>query len=77
MFEVARGTAPGQEGKDQVNPGSVVLSAETWMCGGGGIIKGTNGAISAKTVTYDFEQLMEGATLLSSSAFGDALIEHM
>jgi Isocitrate dehydrogenases len=47
------------------------------MCGGGGIIKGTNGAISAKTVTYDFEQLMEGATLLSSSAFGDALIEHM
>ena len=56
MFEVARGTAPGQEGKDQVNPGSVVLSAEIWMCGGGGIIKGTNGAISAKTVTYDFEQ---------------------
>ena len=77
MFEVARGTAPGQEGKDRVNPGSVVLSAEIWMCGGGGIIKGTNGAISAKTVTYDFEQLMEGATLLSSSAFGDALIEHM
>ncbi|WP_422046357.1 hypothetical protein [Pseudomonas viridiflava] len=77
MFEVARGTARGQEGKDQVNPGSVVLSAEIWMCGGGGIIKGTNGAISAKTVTYDFERLMEGATLLSSSAFGDALIEHM
>ncbi|KPL66111.1 hypothetical protein AO065_04560 [Pseudomonas viridiflava] len=77
MFEVARDTAPGQEGKDQVNPGSVILSAEIWMCGGGGIIKGTNGAISAKTVTYDFEQLMEGATLLSSSAFGDALIEHM
>lgn len=77
MFEVARGNAPGQEGKDQINPGSVVLSAEIWMCGGGGIIKGTSGAISAKTVTYDFERLMEGATLLSSSAFGDALIEHM
>ncbi len=77
MFEVARGAAPGQEGKDQVNPGSVVLSAEIWMCGGGGGIKGTSGAISAKTVTYDFERLMEGATLLSSSAFGDALIEHM
>jgi isocitrate dehydrogenase len=41
------------------------------------IIKGTNGAISAKTVTYDFERLMDGAKLLSSSAFGDALISHM
>jgi isocitrate dehydrogenase len=41
------------------------------------IIDGVNGAISAKTVTYDFERLMEGATLLSSSAFGDAMIKHM
>ncbi len=46
-------------------------------CVEAGGIKGTSGAISAKTVTYDFERLMEGATLLSSSAFGDALIEHM
>lgn len=43
----------------------------------GGFIKGTNGAISAKTVTYDFERLMEGATSLSSSAFGDVLVAHM
>ena len=41
------------------------------------IIKGTNGAIGAKTVTYDFERLMDGATLVSSSGFGDALIKHM
>ncbi len=41
------------------------------------IIKGTNGAIGAKTVTYDFERLMDGATLLSCSAFGDAMIKHM
>lgn len=83
MFEATHGTAPKYAGKDQVNPGSLILSAEMmlrhmgWTEAADLIIKGTNGAISAKTVTYDFERLMEGATLLSSSAFGDALIEHM
>lgn len=76
MFEVARGAAPGQEGKDQVNPGRWFYRPK-YGCVEAGGIKGTNGAISAKTVTYDFERLMEGATLLPSSAFGDALIEHM
>jgi isocitrate dehydrogenase len=83
MFEATHGTAPKYAGKDQVNPGSLILSAEMmlrhmgWIEAADLIIKGTNGAISAKTVTYDFERLMEGATLLSSSAFGDALISHM
>ncbi|OCR24409.1 isocitrate dehydrogenase [Pseudomonas syringae] len=83
MFEATHGTAPKYAGKDQVNPGSLILSAEMmlrhmgWLEAADLIIKGTNGAISAKTVTYDFERLMEGATLLSSSAFGDALISHM
>ncbi|HEX8542993.1 MAG TPA: NADP-dependent isocitrate dehydrogenase [Pseudomonas sp.] len=83
MFEATHGTAPKYAGKDQVNPGSLILSAEMmlrhmgWVEAADLIIKGTNGAISAKTVTYDFERLMEGATLLSSSAFGDALISHM
>ena len=83
MFEATHGTAPKYAGKDQVNPGSLILSAEMmlrhmgWLEAADLIIKGTNGAISAKTVTYDFERLMDGATLLSSSAFGDALISHM
>ncbi|TBU97458.1 NADP-dependent isocitrate dehydrogenase [Phytopseudomonas dryadis] len=83
MFEATHGTAPKYAGKDQVNPGSVILSAEMmlrhmgWLEAADLIIKGTNGAISAKTVTYDFERLMDGATLLSCSAFGDALISHM
>ena len=83
MFEATHGTAPKYAGKDQVNPGSLILSAEMmlrhmgWTEAADLIIKGTNGAISAKTVTYDFERLMEGAKLLSSSAFGDALISHM
>ncbi|MDY4300737.1 NADP-dependent isocitrate dehydrogenase [Pseudomonas salmasensis] len=83
MFEATHGTAPKYAGKDQVNPGSLILSAEMmlrhmgWVEAADLIIKGTNGAISAKTVTYDFERLMEGATLVSSSGFGDALIKHM
>jgi isocitrate dehydrogenase len=83
MFEATHGTAPKYAGKDQVNPGSLILSAEMmlrhmgWVEAADLIIKGTNGAISAKTVTYDFERLMEGATLVSSSGFGDALISHM
>ena len=83
MFEATHGTAPKYAGKDQVNPGSLILSAEMmlrhmgWVEAADLIIKGTNGAISAKTVTYDFERLMDGAKLLSCSEFGDALISHM
>ena len=83
MFEATHGTAPKYAGKDQVNPGSLILSAEMmlrhmgWTEAADLIIKGTNGAIGAKTVTYDFERLMGGAKLLSCSAFGDALISHM
>ncbi|WP_106805637.1 MULTISPECIES: NADP-dependent isocitrate dehydrogenase [unclassified Pseudomonas] len=83
MFEATHGTAPKYAGKDQVNPGSLILSAEMmlrhmgWIEAADLIIKGTNGAISAKTVTYDFERLMDGAKLVSSSGFGDALISHM
>jgi isocitrate dehydrogenase len=83
MFEATHGTAPKYAGKDQVNPGSLILSAEMmlrhmgWIEAADLIIKGTNGAIGAKTVTYDFERLMDGATLVSSSGFGDALIKHM
>jgi len=83
MFEATHGTAPKYAGKDQVNPGSLILSAEMmlrhmgWTEAADLIIKGTNGAISAKTVTYDFERLMGGAKLVSSSGFGDALISHM
>ncbi|KRW59898.1 NADP-dependent isocitrate dehydrogenase [Pseudomonas sp. TTU2014-080ASC] len=83
MFEATHGTAPKYAGKDQVNPGSLILSAEMmlrhmgWVEAADLIIKGMNGAIAAKTVTYDFERLMEGATLLSSSAFGEAVVSHM
>ena len=83
MFEATHGTAPKYAGKDQVNPGSVILSAEMmlrhlgWTEAADLIIKGTNGAIKAKTVTYDFERLMEGATLVSSSGFGEAIVKHM
>ncbi|MBT8765013.1 NADP-dependent isocitrate dehydrogenase [Metapseudomonas boanensis] len=83
MFEATHGTAPKYAGQDKVNPGSVILSAEMmlrhmgWGEAADLIIKGTNGAIAARTVTYDFERLMEGAKLLSCSQFGDAIIAHM
>ncbi|SIQ96284.1 NADP-dependent isocitrate dehydrogenase [Aquipseudomonas alcaligenes] len=83
MFEATHGTAPKYAGLDKVNPGSVILSAEMmlrhmgWTEAADLIIKGTNGAIAAKTVTYDFERLMDGAKLLSCSQFGDAIITHM
>ncbi|MDN5515995.1 MAG: NADP-dependent isocitrate dehydrogenase [Pseudomonas sp.] len=83
MFEATHGTAPKYAGQDKVNPGSVILSAEMmlrhmgWAEAADLIIKGTNGAIAAKTVTYDFERLMEGAKLMSCSEFGDAMINHM
>jgi isocitrate dehydrogenase len=66
-----------------VNPGSLILSAEMmlrhlgWQPAADLIIKGMEGAIMAGTVTYDFERLMEGATLLKCSEFGDAVIQHM
>ncbi|MCC8344640.1 NADP-dependent isocitrate dehydrogenase [Pseudomonas stutzeri] len=83
MFEATHGTAPKYAGQDKVNPGSLILSAEMmlrhmgWVEAADLIIKGTEGAIAAKTVTYDFERLMEGAQLMSCSQFGDAMISHL
>ena len=83
MFEATHGTAPKYAGQDKVNPGSLILSAEMmlrhmgWLEAADLLIKGTEGAIAAKKVTYDFERLMEGAKLQSCSQFGDAMIEHM
>ncbi|EGG98353.1 Isocitrate dehydrogenase [gamma proteobacterium IMCC2047] len=83
IFEATHGTAPKYAGLDKVNPGSLILSAEMmlrhlgWNEAADLIIKGIEGAITAKTVTYDFERLMDGATLLSSSEFGDAIIANM
>ena len=83
IFEATHGTAPKYTGQDKVNPGSLILSAEMmlrhmgWGDAADLIVKGMEGAISAKTVTYDFERLMDGATLLSCSEFGDAITSHM
>jgi isocitrate dehydrogenase len=83
MFEATHGTAPKYAGKNQVNPGSIILSAEMmlrhlgWFEAADLIIKGMDGAIRAKTVTYDFARLMQGAKQVSCSAFGDAMIKHM
>ncbi|RCX30690.1 NADP-dependent isocitrate dehydrogenase [Thioalbus denitrificans] len=83
MFEATHGTAPKYAGQDKVNPGSLILSAEMmlrhlgWVEAADLIVKGMEGAIAAKTVTYDFERLMDGATLLSCSQFGDAMIGKM
>ena len=83
MFEATHGTAPKYAGQDKVNPGSLILSAEMmlrhmgWTEAADLIIKGMNGAIAAKTVTYDFERLMDGAKLASCSEFGEAMIARM
>jgi isocitrate dehydrogenase len=83
MFEATHGTAPKYAGKDQVNPGSLILSAEMmlrhmgWREAADLIIHGMEGAISAKTVTYDLERLMQDATKVSCSGFGDAIISRM
>ncbi len=83
MFEATHGTAPKYAGKDYVNPGSLILSAEMmvrhmgWTEAADLIIKGVEGAIGAKTVTYDFARLMEHAQQVSCSAFGTAIINHM
>ena len=83
LFEATHGTAPKYANKDQVNPGSLTLSGEMmlrymgWTEAADLIIKGMESAITAKTVTYDFHRLMEGATKLKCSEFGDAVIKHM
>lgn len=83
MFEATHGTAPKYAGQDYVNPGSIILSGEMmlrhmgWTEAADLVIKGMDGAIRAKTVTYDFARLMAGATQLSCSAFGREIIRWM
>ena len=83
VFEATHGTAPKYTGQDKVNPGSLILSAEMmlrhmgWREAADLIVSGMEGAISEKTVTYDFERLMKGASLLSCSEFGAAVIRKM
>ena len=83
IFEATHGTAPKYADLDKVNPGSVILSGEMmfrhmgWVEAADLIVKGLDGAIGAKTVTYDFARQMEGATEISCSKFGDAVIAHM
>lgn len=83
MFEATHGTAPKYAGQDKVNPGSLILSAEMmlrhmgWNDAADLIIKGMEGAIQAKTVTYDLARLMDGAKEVSCSGFGEEVIKHM
>jgi isocitrate dehydrogenase len=83
VFEATHGTAPKYADKDVVNPGSVILSGEMmlrylgWGEAADAVVRGIEGAIAAKTVTYDFHRLMDGATKLSTSAFADAMIVKM
>jgi isocitrate dehydrogenase len=84
IFEATHGTAPKYANLDKVNPGSVILSGEMmfrhlgWKEAADLIIKGMDGAIGAKTVTYDFHRLMDGKpTLLKCSQFGKAIVDHM
>jgi isocitrate dehydrogenase len=83
IFEATHGTAPKYANKDMVNPGSVVLSGEMmlrymgWNEAADLIIKGLNGAIGSKRVTYDFARLMDNATKIKCSEFGDNIITHM
>jgi len=83
IFEATHGTAPKYANQDKVNPGSLILSGEMmlrylgWNEAADLILQGINGAIAARTVTYDFERQMEGATLLKCSEFGQAVVENM
>ena len=83
IFEATHGTAPKYAGQDKVNPSSVILSGVMmlnymgWKKAGKTIEKGLKGALKSKRVTYDFERLMKGATLLKCSEFGDEIIKHM
>ncbi len=83
LFEATHGTAPKYAGKDQVNPGSLILSAEMmlrhmgWTEAADLVIKAIGAAIKSKNVTYDFHRLMEGATKVSCSGFGEEMIKRM
>jgi isocitrate dehydrogenase len=83
MFEATHGTAPKYAGKDYVNPGSEILSADMmlrhmgWGEAGELIVRSIETTILQKVVTYDFARLMEGATQVSTSGFGQALIDRM
>jgi isocitrate dehydrogenase len=83
IFEATHGTAPKYAGQDRVNPSSVVLSGEMmfrhlgWNEAADLIIKGVEGAIASKRVTYDFARLMDGATEIKCSEFGQNIVEHM
>ena len=83
IFEATHGTAPKYAGLDKVNPGSVILSGEMmlrhlgWDEAADLIVKGMEGAITAKTVTYDFARMMPGASEVKCSEFGDAVVKHM
>ncbi|MFK7913626.1 MAG: NADP-dependent isocitrate dehydrogenase [Pseudomonadales bacterium] len=83
LFEATHGTAPKYAGQDKVNPGSLILSAEMmlrhmgWREAADLVVKGIEGAISDKKVTYDFERLMDDATLLKCSAFGEEMVANM
>jgi len=83
VFEATHGTAPKYANLDKVNPGSVILSGEMmfrymgWTEAADLILKGLSGAIASKRVTYDFARLMDGATEIKCSQFGDNVIEHM
>jgi isocitrate dehydrogenase len=83
IFEATHGTAPKYANQDKVNPGSVILSGEMmlrymgWAEAADLVVKGMDGAISSKTVTYDFARLMDGAKEVKCSEFGDAVIQHM
>jgi isocitrate dehydrogenase len=83
IFEATHGTAPKYAGQDKVNPGSLILSGEMmlrylgWPEAADLVVQGISGAIAAKTVTYDFHRLMEGATLRKCSEFGEDIVQHM
>lgn len=83
VFEATHGTAPKYAGQDKVNPGSLILSAEMmlrhlgWTAAADYVVRGVEGAIEAKTVTYDFERLMDGATCVSCSGFSKAIVQRM
>ncbi len=83
IFEATHGTAPKYAGQDKVNPGSVILSGEMmlrhlgWIEAADLIVKGVNGAIGSKKVTYDFARLMDDATEIKCSEFGQNIVDHM
>ena len=83
IFEATHGTAPKYADKDMVNPGSLILSAVMmleflgWQEAADSVVRGLEGAIAAKTVTYDLERQIEGATKVSTTGFGDAIIKHL